>query len=535
MSPARRPLLFLAAACLLLFSFQIGNRDFWNPDEPRYAGITRAMLDSGDWLLLRNAGEVYTHKPPLFFWLSSAAARAGGGLNETTARWVPCLAAVGCVLATFLLGARLVGQRAAFFGALVLATSQRFFLEARWVHTDTLLALWVALAMAGAQRALAGGRAGWLLMYAAMALACLTKGPVGVALPAAGLLVALASRRELGRLRSCGAWWGIPMALAPAAGWLALAARRAGFDPWAVLGKQVVQRVEEGLHHPRPMYYYLMALPLAFLPWTVLLPGTLVHTLPWREEKRRGELLFLYGWLVGGLGLLSLSVEKRPSYLLPLLPALSLLVGSFLDAYLTRFDPGKLRGYLEIPWWAGGMACLAAAAWLPGLDRRYPGAAVRGVALALAVVVMCAAAVAAIRARRRGLAILILLGGACALHLAIAGLMLPWLNGFKSARPFSARVVSRISGAPLGIYPDPNPAFAYYTARSLRLLRRPEEVADFLASAEPGYCLMKESDFSALSKMIPLMRIDAASVGHRSFVLAGQAPGSSGQTAASPR
>ncbi|HEU5181279.1 MAG TPA: glycosyltransferase family 39 protein [Candidatus Polarisedimenticolia bacterium] len=535
MSPARRPLLFLAVICLVLFSFKIGNRDFWNPDEPRYAGVTRAMLESGDWLLLRNAGEVYTHKPPLFFWLSSIAATAGGGLNETTARWVPCLAAVGCVLATFLLGAPLVGQRAAFFGALVLATSQRFFLEARWVHTDSLLALWVVLAMTGAHRALAGGRAGWLLMYAAMALACLTKGPVGVALPAAGVLVALASRRELGRLRSCGAWWGIPLALAPAAGWLALAARRAGFDPLAVLGKQVVQRVEEGLHHPRPMYYYLIALPLVFLPWTLFLPGALAHTLPWREEKRRGELLFLYGWLLGGLVLLSFSVEKRPSYLLPLLPALSLLAGSFLDAYLTRFDPGKLRGYLEIPLWAGGLACVAAAVWLPGFERRYPGSAARGVGLALAALVICVAVIAAIRAGRRGLAILILLGGVCALHLGIVGVVLPWLNGFKSARPFAARIVSRISGAPLGIYPDPNPAFDYYTARPLLLLRQPNEVEDFVASSDPGYCLMKESDFRALSKTIPLARIDAASLGHRTFVLAGQAPGSSGQAVASPR
>ena len=532
MSP-RRPLLFLAAICLVLFSFQIGNRDFWNPDEPRYAGITRAMLESGDWLLLRNAGEVYTHKPPLFFWLSSVAARIGDGLNETTARWVPCLAAVGCVLATFLLGAQLLGSRAAFFGGLVLASALRFFLEARWVHTDSLLALWVVLAMAGAQRGLAGKRAGWLLMYGAMALACLTKGPVGVALPAAGILVALASRRELGRLRSCGAWWGLPLALAPAAAWLWLAGRSAGFDPLEVLGKQVVQRVEEGLHHPRPVYYYLAALPLAFLPWTLLLPGTLVTTLPWRQEKLRGPLLFLYGWLVGGLALLSFSVEKRPSYLLPLLPALALLVGFFLDAYLTRFDARALRAYLEVPLWAGGIAALAAAIWLPGFERRYPGAAARGVGLALAVVLGCAAAVAAVRAGRRGLAILLLLGGACCMHLAIVGAVLPWLNGFKSARPFSERIVSRIGDAALGIYADPNPAFTYYTARPIRLLHRPQEVADFIAPPKAGYCLMKESDFRALSSRFPLARIDAEPVGHRSFVLASQAPPD--QAAASPR
>jgi 4-amino-4-deoxy-L-arabinose transferase-like glycosyltransferase len=533
MSPTRRPLLFLAATCLVLFSFRIGQRDFWNPDEPRYAGISRAMLDSGDWLLLHHGGEVYTHKPPLLFWLVSAAARLGGGLNETTARWVPCLAAVGCVLATYLLGVRLVGQRAAWFGALVLASSQRFFLEARWLHTDSLLALWVVLALAGAHRGLSGQRAGWLAMYVSMGLACLTKGPIGLALPAAALLVYLASRKELGRLKECGAWWGIPLALSPAATWLLAASRRAGFDPWEVLGKQVVQRFQEGLHHPRPFYYYLIALPLAFLPWTLLLPGVLIHALPRIQEKRRSELLFLYGWLVGGLALLSLSVEKRPSYLLPLFPALALLVGFFLDSYLTRFDVKGMRAYLEVPLWAGGLASLAAAAWLPGWDRRYPGAADRGLVLAIAAFVLCAAAASAVRAGRRGLAIVVLLGGTCALHLVIVGTVLPWLNELKSACPFSARIVSRIGSAALGIYPDPNPAFDYYTARPLKLLRRPQEVADFVAPSARGFCVMKESDFAALSKAIPLVRFDAESIGHRAFVLAGAAP--SDQAPASPR
>ena len=119
------------------------------------------------------------------------------------------------------------------------------------------------------------------------------------------------------------------------------------------------------------------------------------------------------------------------------------------------------------------------------------------------------------------------------MHLAIVGAVLPWLNGFKSARPFSARIVSRIGDAALGIYADPNPAFTYYTDRPIRLLRLPQEVADFIAPPQAGYCLMKESDFTALSSRFPLARIDAEPVGHRSFVLVSQAPPD--QAATSPR
>ena len=75
MSLERRLLLALVATCLVLFSFQIGNHDFWDPDEPRYAGVTRNILENDEWIRLTDNGEPYTHKPPLFFWILAVAAR----------------------------------------------------------------------------------------------------------------------------------------------------------------------------------------------------------------------------------------------------------------------------------------------------------------------------------------------------------------------------------------------------------------------------------------------------------------------------
>ena len=95
--------------------------------------------------------------------------------------------------------------------------------------------------------------------------------------------------------------------------------------------------------------------------------------------------------------------------------------------------------------------------------------------------------------------------------------------------------MARVGSAPLGIYADPNPAFDYYTARPLRLLRRPQEVADFVAAPAAGYCVMKEADFTALSRRMHLLRVDAESVGHRTFVLAAEGPGAADQATTSPR
>ena len=62
-------ILILLIACFFLFFYKIGARDLWNPDEPRYAQVAREMLGTGEWVVPHLNGQVYTEKPPLYFWL----------------------------------------------------------------------------------------------------------------------------------------------------------------------------------------------------------------------------------------------------------------------------------------------------------------------------------------------------------------------------------------------------------------------------------------------------------------------------------
>src|SRR5207249_2854896 len=108
----------------------------------------------------------------------------------------------------------------------------------------------------------------------------------------------LACTGELGRLREARAWLGLPAAILPAMGWLWASSRGTGFDPMQVVRRQVFERFQAGIHHPRPFYYYLISLPLEFLPWTPFLAGSLVITFPSRDRPRRKTLLFLYSWIL---------------------------------------------------------------------------------------------------------------------------------------------------------------------------------------------------------------------------------------------
>jgi len=525
MSPERRALLFLLVACLFLFVFQLGNHDLWDPDEPRYGGITRAMLRSGDWIRLTDNGENYIQKPPLFFWILAATATLSGGLNETTARIPSSIAALLCVLCVYRFGRRLFGFRVGWLAAWGLATTQRFFVEARWVHMDTLLTLFILLSMESAHRALEGEKREWVWMYLWMALGCLTKGPLAMAIPVAALLVYLGSCREMVRLKECGGWWGLPLAVAPTAAWLFVNAHLSGFDPAEVLREQILQRFQEGLHHPRPFFYYFYSLPVEFLPWTLFLPGTVRFTFPSSGGKDRRSLLFFYGWVIGGFALLSLVAEKRPSYLLSIFPALALLVGVFLDSFLTRYDAAPLKRWMEWPLALAGAVCLAATGLLARWGRYHPGFAHRLVPLGLFLVLVFSGTLWALRKRHRGAGIIILLTGIFAGYLWVVAAMLPWLNPYKSARPFCERVLSRIGLSPLGIYEDNHPGVAYYCHRSLKLLRGPEELREFLQGPTPGYCVIREEELRELEGQCPLRSLEEYSVGHRKLVLVSGGPG----------
>ena len=528
--------LVLLLACLVLFFYKLGGRDFWDPDEPRYAGIARGIVEGGDWLNLTDNGRPYTQKPPLFFWILAAGARLGSGVTPLGSRLPSSLLALLSVLLLYRLGRDLVSPRAGLFGALVLATTQRFFLEARWVHIDMLLTFLVLVALDSAWRALEGGeRWRWALAYLAAGLGCLAKGPVAVAIPAAALLTFLASVRELPRMRDTRWWIGVPAALLPALIWLGASSHSAGFDLFSVIRVQVFQRFQEGVHHPRPFYYYFYSLPLEFLPWTPFLAGAFATTFPGADRSNRRALLYLYGWFLGGLALFSVAAEKRPSYLLPILPALALLLGIFLDDFLVRWNAAQVRKWVAGPVIFIAAVCLGGVLWIPHAARGYPGLGGKLVALAFLYLVACAGTLTALWQGKRGMALITFLAGIWIGYLWIAGSLLPYLNDYKSARPFCERIVSRIGAARLGMYGDYRPAYAFYTRRRLEIILQEERLKEFLAASPAAYCLVNQKDHEPLRSRMPLRELDREAVGQNTYLLVTAGEGSPGVAPAQPR
>jgi len=346
-------LLWLALVLLALFT-----RPLFPMDETRYVAVAWEMWQRGDFLVPYLNGEPYSHKPPLFFWLVHAGWWLFG-VNEWWPRSVAPLASLGALFAT----ARLAGclwPRDEVTWRLVpwiLFGSAFWTAFYSWVQMDMLLVLFSVLALLGIVRAARQCHSGWLLVAVATGLGVLAKGPVILlqVLPVALLAPLWVEARAR---RSWFAWYGGMMAsllgaAAIALGW-ALPAAQAGGEAYgqAILWGQTTGRLVQSFAHAHPGWWYLPWLPVLAVPW-ILLPWL------WRRVASAGVLKdpggrFCLVWLVSALVLLSLVSGKQAKYLLPLMPALALL----LARAITRGGEQPVR---HRPVWLAASLLLAGA------------------------------------------------------------------------------------------------------------------------------------------------------------------------------
>src|SRR5580704_1184627 len=171
------------------------------PDEGRYAQIPKEMLHNGSWVVPTLQGEPYLDKPPLMYWLVALSYRAFGVSSES-ARLVPALCVHLTILAVYLIGRRSLGERAAFWAALLLSVAPGYVSIARLLLLDGLLTLCVTLSVLCGFEAVRTGRlkpAWWIAAAIASGLGFLTKGPIAEVLLFVPLWVyGFLTRREVG-------------------------------------------------------------------------------------------------------------------------------------------------------------------------------------------------------------------------------------------------------------------------------------------------------------------------------------------------
>lgn len=348
-------------------------------DETRYVGVAWDMWRSGSWVVPTLNGEPYSHKPPLLFWLMHAG-WAVFGVNELTPRLIgPAFSLASLFLLRRIAGGLWPGRpMPAILAPWVLLGSVYWLGFATMVMFDQLVLFFVLLGIWGILELGRAKRRGWLWLFLATGLGVLAKGPFALV-----YLVPLTVLAPWWAGVSLHWRWFITAGLVGFLGsflalvW-ALWAAYLGGPTYAeeILWQQIAGRAVDAFDHAEPFYYYLLFIPVMFLPWTLLPFASLLTG--WRRAvggwSRHVERLLadkrlvvlLLAWVAVPLFLLSLMSGKLPHYALPMLPAMALLTAFWLADLAGRGVRLTARSIL-LMWGVVGLA-LAALPWLDGSE-----------------------------------------------------------------------------------------------------------------------------------------------------------------------
>jgi 4-amino-4-deoxy-L-arabinose transferase-like glycosyltransferase len=361
MYPAQEPLarsllLLLLLAVAIIWFGNLDYRKLFHPDEGRYAEIPREMVATADWVTPRLNGIKYFEKPPLQYWATAIAYRVFGESEWTSRLWT-ALAGFLAVLLVYAAGVRLFGPDAGLYAALMLSSSAGFVLGGHFNTLDMGLTFFLTLAVvaflfAHRDHQTPRGRALWMhIAWAAAAGAVLSKGLVGAVLPAGGLVAYTLLTRDFAVWRRLHLLTGALLFLALAAPWFVQVSLANPEFPRYFFIHEHFQRFLTTVHYrDQPWWFFLPILVLGLLPWTTLVPTALVRA--WQQEEgnrafRPRRFLLAYAAFI--LVFFSASSSKLEAYVLPMLPALALLLGE----RVAGLAAGKLRGHLAVALVAG--------------------------------------------------------------------------------------------------------------------------------------------------------------------------------------
>ncbi|MBR7779362.1 glycosyltransferase family 39 protein [Undibacterium rugosum] len=336
-----RTLWALAIGFLIIWFYMLGARTLVPTDEGRYAEMGREMLASGDWITLRLNGIKYFEKPPLQNWMN-AISFALFGLGDWQARlWTGLCGLIG-VAAVWFTGKRVYSPRVGVIAALVLGSS---FYWAGMGHVNSLdmgLSGMMALTMCGLLLGQRDGvsvteqRNAMLICWAGMALATMSKGLIGFVLPGTVLILYTLITRDWRLWTRLHFGKGLLLFFAITAPWFILIALKNPEHPHFFFIHEHFDRFTSGVHKRGGAWHYFFPfLALGIIPWLGVLVQGLLSGMKKTPTRFQPGLMLLI-WAVFFFFFFSISGSKLPGYILPIFPALAMLIAVQLEQSSSR-------------------------------------------------------------------------------------------------------------------------------------------------------------------------------------------------------
>jgi 4-amino-4-deoxy-L-arabinose transferase-like glycosyltransferase len=337
------PILLIFGVALYLVN--LGGYPLYTKGEPREAVTVFDIVHGGGVILPQRAGVEIPSKPLLMHWLAALVSLVAGGVNEFSVRLPSASLAIAGVIICYFYVRRLFDDVTALIAALILATTFQYLQAATGARVDMTLTFFLEVAFFEFIFIAEGLTRRRMLLYVAIALAVLTKGPIGLILPGLVALIWIALEKRWSFLREMNLVRGALVVIVLAGGWYAAALIEGGLDFFRkqILTENLLRFAGGGDFHEghiHPFYYMELALFAGFLPWTIVLPivGLQAARAPVAVDSR---LKYIVVWFTAVLIFYNLPQSKRGVYLLCLYPAFATLVAIYIRQSIMRPAPAR--------------------------------------------------------------------------------------------------------------------------------------------------------------------------------------------------
>jgi 4-amino-4-deoxy-L-arabinose transferase-like glycosyltransferase len=346
-----RDLLLITILCLLLYGLYLGAYPLILPDEGRYSDIAREMLRHGNYLTPYYNGIPFFDKPPLFFWMETLFIRLAG-LNEWGLRlWPITVATMGC-MGSYVAGRKLFNRATGCWAATIQASCLFYFMMAHVADLDLTVATFIALSLFSFLIAAETRQHKSYYYYAAYvfsALAILSKGLIGIVLPAMviGLWILLLNRWRL--LRQMRLLTGLAIILVITSPWfLLMHEKHPGFLHYFFYTQQFHRYLSQHFNSRHGVWFYPFIITVGTLPWTPFVFRAIFSgiKLTWKNHQQETIPLFLLLWIISITLFFSIPTSKTLSYILPIFPAIALVTAAYLEQKLRL---GKFQKSVRLP------------------------------------------------------------------------------------------------------------------------------------------------------------------------------------------